>query len=84
MGVCLKFQQPLSGEMKLVLAVCLTLAFQSDAASLRRSGRSKLTFIEVKGGGGVGWLGVNLYKWRVSGKGKRAGHGVWQKRENKI
>eukprot|EP00434_Breviolum_minutum_P003000 symbB.v1.2.002637.t1/scaffold139.1/size300179/20 len=32
--------------MKLVLAVCLTLAFQSDAASLRRSGRSKLTFIE--------------------------------------
>lgn len=42
--------------MKLVLAVCLTLAFQSDAASLRRSGRSKLTFIEVKGGKG-GWLG---------------------------
>lgn len=33
--------------MKLVLVVCLALnAFQSDAASLRRSGRSKLTFIE--------------------------------------
>ena len=37
----------LSGEMKLALVVCLALnAFQSDAASLRRSGRSKLTFIE--------------------------------------
>ena len=36
--------------MKLVLVVCLALnAFQSDAASLRRSGRSKLTFIEVRG-----------------------------------
>lgn len=67
--------------MKLVLAVCLTLAFQSDAASLRRSGRSKLTFIEVKGGKGVGWLGVNLnggiregilrLSWGVAKKGEQ-------------
>ena len=42
--------EPISGEMKLVPVVCLALnAFQSDAASLRRSGRSKLTFIEVRG-----------------------------------
>ena len=66
--------------MKLVLLMCLTLAFQSDAASLRRSGRSKLTFIEVKGcWRGVGWLGVKLNGGIYPGRDFEAGHGVWQK-----